>query len=241
MRCRDNLCVVRCGRTLCLHPGRTLERGPLDRQCCAPRRLRRQRWSANSCASLCGPSGPLPAAHRTGRHLGEGIRDLGHRGAGQRRPQQHATHRRLLGWGAGRAGRRHTGRYAAGPPSTLCRPPRPGAAHCYRPVPWSTRAPPLAPAPPPAVAARIARILGAVDASPPITRLAEPTTDFLKALAPGVALAPLRMALRHADNWVGRREGRPGCWTRCGRLRRLAAADVAGGMANRRQLSALTR
>lgn len=52
------------------------------------------------------------------------------------------------------------------------------------------------------VAARIARILGAVDASPPITRLAEPTTDFLKALAPGVALAPLRVALRHADNWV---------------------------------------
>ncbi|KAL4436962.1 hypothetical protein ABPG75_004101 [Micractinium tetrahymenae] len=52
------------------------------------------------------------------------------------------------------------------------------------------------------VAARIARILATLDASPPTTRLGEPTTDFLKGLAPAVALAPARLALRHADNWV---------------------------------------
>lgn len=60
-----------------------------------------------------------------------------------------------------------------------------------------------------AVAARMARILAAVDASPPTTRLGPPTTDFLKGLAPAVGLAPARLALRHADNWVGA-AGRPG-------------------------------
>ena len=52
------------------------------------------------------------------------------------------------------------------------------------------------------VAARVARVLSALDASPAPTRLGPPTTDWLRALAPSVALAPLRAAMQNADNWV---------------------------------------
>lgn len=52
------------------------------------------------------------------------------------------------------------------------------------------------------VASRISRILAALDAYPSPTRLDEPTTSFLRALAPAAKLAPLRIALNSANNWV---------------------------------------
>jgi hypothetical protein len=58
------------------------------------------------------------------------------------------------------------------------------------------------PALPPAVASRISRILAALDANPTATKLAPPTTHWLRALAPAVKWAPLRLVLANADNWV---------------------------------------
>lgn len=56
--------------------------------------------------------------------------------------------------------------------------------------------------PGPAVAARLARILSILEAQPPTTRLASPTTDMLVALAPAVQLVPLRILLQNANNRV---------------------------------------
>ncbi|PRW33795.1 Zn-dependent [Chlorella sorokiniana] len=50
------------------------------------------------------------------------------------------------------------------------------------------------------VAARMARILAALEAQPATTRLAPPTTDWLLALAPAVQVAPLRLLLQSANN-----------------------------------------
>lgn len=60
-----------------------------------------------------------------------------------------------------------------------------------------------------AVAARVARIVAALEAQPTTTKLGAPTTEWLAALAPAVKLAPLRLLLQNADNWV-RQAGRLG-------------------------------
>ncbi|KAL4858195.1 N-fatty-acyl-amino acid synthase/hydrolase [Chlorella vulgaris] len=52
------------------------------------------------------------------------------------------------------------------------------------------------------VASRISRILAALDANPTATTLAPPTTDWLKALAPGVSWAALRVAMQSSSNWI---------------------------------------
>lgn len=78
---------------------------------------------------------------------------------------------------------------------------------------------------PAAVASRISRILAALDANPTATTLAPPTTDWLKALAPGVSWAALRVAMQSSSNWVRGWGERDDCLHRCGSL----STSLAGG------------
>jgi len=82
----------------------------------------------------------------------------------------------------------------------------------------------------PAVAARISRILAAVESSPMPTKLAPPTTDWLLALAPAASLAPLRLLLQNANNWVRWlcRLPAPGCPFRLHARLHLQASTLPG-------------
>ena len=76
-----------------------------------------------------------------------------------------------------------------------------------------------------------------MDAYPTPTKLGAPVTDWLQALAPAVKLAPLRMLLQNANNWVGEGGGwgggrRRGWWVGGRDWRQLLShcAPRQGGM-----------